>query len=222
MGKLIIDGIEVGGSSSASSVKYNNTNSTLVSTNVQGAITELNESLSELNKNITALGESVSNGKTLVANAITAKGVSTSTSAEFSTMATNISNITSGKVLAVAFGHTNGNANIMLGNTPVQKLYDSKYLSFSSSTGLYTAKKAFKASIIHTLICCGTSSSYVGYSQVKINSSMASGSSKLSSKEYSKTYQVINVDIAKGATIGCFNEQSNSYAVVASMAIVAV
>ena len=52
MGKLIIDGIEVGGSSSASSVKYNNTNSTLVSTNVQGAITELNESLNELNSNL--------------------------------------------------------------------------------------------------------------------------------------------------------------------------
>ena len=45
MGKLIIDGIEVGGSSSASSVKYNNTNSTLVSTNVQGAIDELNSNL---------------------------------------------------------------------------------------------------------------------------------------------------------------------------------
>ena len=53
MGKLIIDGIEVGGSSSASSVKYNNTNSTLVSTNVQGAITELNESLNEQNKKFT-------------------------------------------------------------------------------------------------------------------------------------------------------------------------
>ena len=54
MGKLIIDGIEVGGSSSASSVKYDNTNSTLVSTNVQGAITELNESLNELNSNLSA------------------------------------------------------------------------------------------------------------------------------------------------------------------------
>lgn len=48
---------------------------------------------SEQNKNITALGESVSSGKTLVANAITAKGVSTSTSDTFSTMATNIGKI---------------------------------------------------------------------------------------------------------------------------------
>ena len=47
----------------------------------------------EQNKNIETLGESVSNGKTLVANAITAKGVSTSTSATFSTMATNIGEI---------------------------------------------------------------------------------------------------------------------------------
>lgn len=49
----------------------------------------------EQNENITALGESVSSGKTLVANAITAKGVSTSTSATFSTMATNIGKISS-------------------------------------------------------------------------------------------------------------------------------
>ena len=61
MGKLIIDGIEVGGSSSASSVKYNNTNSTLVSTNVQGAITELNESLSELNKNLQSNTTNITN-----------------------------------------------------------------------------------------------------------------------------------------------------------------
>ena len=37
--------------------------------------------------------ESVSNGKTLVANAITIKGVSTSTSASFSTMANNINSL---------------------------------------------------------------------------------------------------------------------------------
>lgn len=36
----------------------------------------------------------MSNGKTLVANAITAKGVSTSTSADFATMANNIEKIT--------------------------------------------------------------------------------------------------------------------------------
>ena len=168
------------------------------------------------------MGESVSNGKTLVANAITAKGVSTSTSADFATMATNIENITSGKVVAVAFGHTNSSANVMLGNTPVQKLYDSNYLTFNSSTGLYTAKKAFKASIVHTLICTGSGSNQTGYSQVKINSSIASGSSKLSSYSHSKKYQVINVDIAKGATIGCFNEQSNTYPVIASMTIVAI
>ena len=46
MGKLIIDGIEVGGSSSASSVKYDNKNSGLEATNVQGAIDELNSNFS--------------------------------------------------------------------------------------------------------------------------------------------------------------------------------
>lgn len=56
-----------------------------------------------------SLGESVSNGKTLVANAITAKGVSTSTSATFSTMATNIGKIktTPTTFKANAFGSNN-------------------------------------------------------------------------------------------------------------------
>ena len=166
------------------------------------------------------MGESVSSGKTLVANAITAKGVSTSTSASFSAMATNVSNISTGKVVAVASSHTNASGNIMLGNGPVQKIYDSSYLSYSSSTGLFTAKKAFKASISHTMMCCNESNT--GYSYVKINSSMASGSSKLSSSNFAKKYQVFTIDIKKNDTIGCFNEQSNSYVVPASMTIMAV
>lgn len=46
---------------------------------------------------IVHLGESVSDGKTLVANAITAKGIETATNASFEVMATNISNIETGK-----------------------------------------------------------------------------------------------------------------------------
>ena len=47
-------------------------------------------------KDLDDLFQSVSNGKTLVANAITGKGVSTATNATFATMATNISKISGG------------------------------------------------------------------------------------------------------------------------------
>ena len=60
---------------------------------VKNQFSEQNKNLNELVAEVDSLGESVSNGKTLVANAITAKGVSTSTSATFSTMATNIGKI---------------------------------------------------------------------------------------------------------------------------------
>ena len=53
-----------------------------------------NESrISELEADVNELFQSVSNGKTAVANAITGKGVTTSTTATFATMATNISKI---------------------------------------------------------------------------------------------------------------------------------
>ena len=50
-----------------------------------------------LETQVSELFQSVSNGKTLVANAITGKGVSTSSTATFATMATNISKISSYK-----------------------------------------------------------------------------------------------------------------------------
>jgi hypothetical protein len=53
--------------------------------------------LTTVETQVSELFQSVSNGKTLVANAITGKGVSTLTTATFATMATNISKITSYK-----------------------------------------------------------------------------------------------------------------------------
>lgn len=52
------------------------------------------------------LKSSVSNGKTLVANAITGKGVTTSPTAEFATMANNISKIQTGRLEAKGVGTT--------------------------------------------------------------------------------------------------------------------
>lgn len=66
-------------STTATNVSYNNsqTSSIITSNNVQGAIDQL--------------FTSVSNGKTLIANAITDKGVPTSSNDTFATMASNIS-----------------------------------------------------------------------------------------------------------------------------------
>ena len=66
------------------------------------------------------MGESVSNGKTLVANAITAKGVSTSTSAEFETMATNIGKISvSPKITQIATGTSSATGSCKKGDVIV-------------------------------------------------------------------------------------------------------
>lgn len=67
----------------ANDISYNNssTSSTITSNNVQGAIDEL--------------FTSVSNGKALVASAITGKGIATSSDATFQTMASNIEKIQS-------------------------------------------------------------------------------------------------------------------------------
>lgn len=66
-------------SSEAEDVSYDNTTSGMTADNVQEALDEV--------------FQSVSNGKELLADAITDKGVQTSASDSFSTMATNISNI---------------------------------------------------------------------------------------------------------------------------------
>lgn len=72
---------------SAMNVSYSNsiTSSLITSNQVQGAIDQL--------------FQSVSNGKSLIAEAITDKGVSTSSSASFATMASNIENIEVGTII---------------------------------------------------------------------------------------------------------------------------
>lgn len=80
-------GTILGQTPTASNVTYNNsqTSSIITGTNVQQAIDQL--------------FTSVSNGKTLIASAITDKGVSTSASDTFQQMATNIGQISSNTLL---------------------------------------------------------------------------------------------------------------------------
>ena len=93
--KGLIDNIPT--SYDASDISYDNTESGITSDDVQGAIDEV--------------FQYVSDGKTLIAAAITDKGVETSASDSFATMATNIENISSGgggKVYLIATSSTGG------------------------------------------------------------------------------------------------------------------
>lgn len=65
--------------------------------------TEFEAKIEELNNNLDSLGKSVSDGKTLVANAITEKGITTATDASFQTMADNILSINVTKLITVTF-----------------------------------------------------------------------------------------------------------------------
>ena len=77
-----VDNIEqggTGGSTTADGITIKDTGNNFTATNVEGALSEL--------------FQSASNGKTLVANAVTGKGVATNPSDSFQTMATNIGKI---------------------------------------------------------------------------------------------------------------------------------
>ncbi|WP_342558768.1 phage tail protein [Metasolibacillus sp. FSL K6-0083] len=79
---------------------------------------------------INELFTSVSNGKSLVANAITQKGVATNPSAEFATMATNITQINTGRKFVTGNRSVNGDTGITvsgLGFTPSLVLFTKNY-----------------------------------------------------------------------------------------------
>lgn len=74
--------------------------------NLQQTTTTQGQSISTLETEVDDLKNSVSDGKTLVANAITAKGVTTATDATFQTMADNIANIPTAYVASGSFTYS--------------------------------------------------------------------------------------------------------------------
>ena len=111
----MLDGQEYGGSSSkpmASDVSYNQTNVADELTVINGAIASLSDELDEC-------FQSVSDGKSLVASAITDKGINTTADATFETMANNIANIQAVKTTAPKITIPN----------------DTNYPSFSATVG---------------------------------------------------------------------------------------
>ena len=91
------------GSAQASTVSIQDTANNFTSTNVEGALAEL--------------FQSVSNGKSLIASAITDKGVSTSNTATFQQMATNIGNISSTGGDTTQYSVTYNLSNVTSSNT---------------------------------------------------------------------------------------------------------
>ena len=88
MGKIIRKCIEYGGSSnSAENIKYDDNK------NVKEAIDEVKSELATTNSNLESCFQSVSNGKALLASAITDQGIKTDATATFEVMANNIRSI---------------------------------------------------------------------------------------------------------------------------------
>ena len=107
----------------------------------------------------TSLKNSVSDGKTNVANAITAKGVSTSTTATFATMKTNISSIRRGERLNISTSTTISSGDYgtvnnyyhwyeIYGTTSIRKVigHSNVYYASSAATTVKFTSRAFKYS----------------------------------------------------------------------------
>lgn len=85
MAKMIINGEVCSGSTNyASAIEY---------TREDGTKSTVQNEIDELNTNLESCFQSVSSGKSLIASAITDKGVTTASDATFETMANNINNI---------------------------------------------------------------------------------------------------------------------------------
>lgn len=123
------------GELTAENLFYDDTEIGLGVNNVQDAIDKLNENVNEQNKNLESCFQSVSDGKALVASAITDKGVTTAQDATFETMANNILAISGFKFnLISSSGYS---ASKTLSNLTVGKEYLLVLSSYSKSGSSY-------------------------------------------------------------------------------------
>ena len=99
------------------------------STTVENSLISLETSYTSLNSEMTSLKTSVSNGKAQIASAITGKGVSTSSSASFSTMANNIKKLNTVSGSTYLFKVFNKSTTFD-GNVYCSDIFGSKYTTF--------------------------------------------------------------------------------------------
>ena len=141
-------------------IKVNGQVLPIADTKARENIEKLEKDISELNKDIESCFQSVSDGKALVASAITGKGVATNQDDTFETMATNIGNISTANqgslntwaqdstspsfsvkkdklyVFTLAVQGTTNNCSLVSGATQISK--KSQYRSCSSGLYMHT------------------------------------------------------------------------------------
>lgn len=128
----------------AQGTSFDNSENGMVATNVQDAIEENKNNILSLNSEVDSLKLSVSNGKQLIASAITDKNISTSNTDSFQTMADNIKQIKTG-------------INVKIDNTSVDydfdlKLLREEWVSVSTMSQLFhNGRAVIYNNEIHTL-----------------------------------------------------------------------
>lgn len=165
--KSLIDGIVIPTSYPADDITYDNTDTGMAATNVQDAIDEV--------------FTGVSSGKALIADAITDKGVTTSATDSFATMATNISNIPTG----------GGGDNPVIGHI---------YGSMSSFNESYTMTKAGTL-IIYGLVL-GTNNVVTSKNNVNVTQTYAYATSSPATRMRYWEFSVAVGDVIKVTATG--------------------
>ena len=139
----------------ATDIIYDNTESDIEASNVQDAIDYLvsNDSniqtqINDINTNIESCFQSVSNGKTLVASAITDKGIETSSDATFETIANNINSLKLGSGNAITGDVLSGktftnNDGVEYTGSMTNNGAISKTITPSTSSQSYTVPKGY-------------------------------------------------------------------------------
>lgn len=170
----------------ASNIGITDSGEHFTATNIEGALSEL--------------FTSVSDGKTLVAAAITDKGVTTAATDSFSTMATNIGAIVTGSggepLTSAVADSININSvlpltdavSISLGAAPLDFIYDTSCIDTSSGTSLAnTINTLENTTVLLTWITRSATSTPVGWTLSHTNTLIDSGITQYMSVAYKNT-----------------------------------